>query len=114
MKKVTIGDLSEFDHSRFNDAYRSLIDVGLIAQQEQKMLGVLGFLNELESLIENIKQDYAAEQDETRNQTEKERELLTENAKMKAEMKQLREWVKELLPENLKEKPNPSKMKVSK
>jgi hypothetical protein len=64
MKKVTIGDVEEFDNERFCGHYRNLVDIGITACREADVMQTLSFINDLQILVEDLKADMTGEPDE--------------------------------------------------
>lgn len=53
MKKLE-KELQEFNHERFNEHYRNLIDVAITSSREDEVLQTLSFLDSLQTFIEKV------------------------------------------------------------
>ncbi|MGM0408175.1 MAG: hypothetical protein ACQERU_09325 [Bacteroidota bacterium] len=140
MKRVTFKELKGFDHESFNYQYRNLIHVGINWGCEDEMMSTLSFIDDLQTLIDYLKEDMAEEPDGchlckekderiknlkehieilkkqtgTQNPTEKEKKLIDENLDLHRENYELREKLIAQLKETTGNKSEPAKKEVSK
>lgn len=114
MKKVTIADVQAFDNESFLEHYSTLIDVAMESGREDAVMETLSFINDLKRLIEDLKADMAAEQDDTQKRSEKEKKLIDENLDLHRENQDLREKLMEHINKETGNQTDPAKMKVSK
>lgn len=77
-------------------------DQSEIIKEKQRQIEALEKLSDLQKPVDNIKEGYADKRDDTQSHTQKEHEL-------RQEIKQLKQWVKELLPDELKNQSEPKK-----
>lgn len=74
--KNLVKELQEFDHERFNEHYRNLIDVAITSSREDEVLQALSFLDSCQTFIDNVKEKLEKQPAETHCPVCKEKEKI--------------------------------------
>jgi hypothetical protein len=105
--KELLKELQEFDHERFNEHYRNLIDVAITLNREDEVLQALSFLDSCQTFIEKVKNTLENLPDETHCQHCAQKDKLLELADelkglLKEELEKYKEKCIKLTDENIR------------
>ena len=115
MKKVIKADLDQFSHEQFNEHYNTLIDLGnLNDEHETQIFKTLGFLKNLQELVENLKKDFAENPDGCQSLTEQEDEQSNRNDKALHGANQMFQFLENIKTNKTSNQQKPRKIQVCK